>query len=127
MLRRRTPVAAALLTAFVLLGAPSATAEEPTPKPTPTSVSPPSLSPPSQQQIDDAKAALERLRNPSNKSATPTTIAQVAAPADDDRGPAMTRISDEAWWTLAAGLLLLVVASETTRLGARRAKHRRGA
>jgi hypothetical protein len=138
VLRRRALLAAALVTAALVIGGAPAMADEPTPTPTPTTVLTPSLSPPSQQQIDDAKAALERLRtqgknnqgknNQGKKSATPTTsIAQVAGPTDADRGPVASRISDEAWWTLGAGLLLLVVASETTRLGARRAKHRKGA
>ena len=39
----------------------------------------------------------------------------------------IAQISDEAWWTIGAGALVLLVASEATRLGVRRAKHRRQA
>jgi hypothetical protein len=120
------PLAGALLTvALVVLGggpgAGAAVADH-TPAPGPT----PSVSPPSQQQIDDAKAALERLRN--QGKAPGTRLAQVAGPTGAaDRAGVTSRISDEAWWTLGAGLLVLLVAIETTRLSVRRAKHRKGA
>lgn len=113
-----TPLAGVLV-AVTLVGAAPASAD-PTPTPTPI----PSVSPPSQQQIDDAKAALDRLRN-QGKAPKPQ-LTQVAGPAADTRS-VTSRISDQAWWTMAAGLLVLLVASEATRLGVRRAKHRRGA
>jgi hypothetical protein len=118
-------LAGALLTAaLVATVAGPASADDATPAPTP------SVSPPSQQQIDDAKAALDRLRNQGKN--TPTGLTQVAGPTTDhDQGagtPSITsRISTEAWWTIGAGLLVLVVASETTRVNVRRAKHRKGA
>ena len=84
-----------------------------------------SVSPPSQKQIDDARAALERLRN--QGKSTPTTLTKVAGPTADDEGSLTSRISDEGWWTIGAGLLVLLVASETTRLSLRRAKHRKQA
>lgn len=132
MTRARLPVrlGGALLVGFAVLGAVllasgPATADEPT-VPPPTVAPTPSLSPPSQQQIDDAKDALERLQDPG--TATPTPLTQVAGPtAEPDRGSFASRISDEAWWTAGAGLLVLVVASEATRIGVRRAKHRKGA
>jgi hypothetical protein len=116
---------AVLAAALLGLGAGPASAE-PTPSPAPT----PSVSPPSQQQIDDAKAALERLRN-QGKSPT-AQLSQVAGPAAAEasgkkNGGVTSRISDEAWWTIGAGLLVLLVATETTRLSVRRAKHRKGA
>ena len=115
-----TPLAGVLLAVTLVgIGAGPASAD-PTPTPTPI----PSVSPPSQQQIDDAKAALDRLRN--QGKAPKTQLTQVAGPATD-AGGVTSRISDQAWWTMAAGLLVLLVASETTRLSVRRAKHRRGA
>ena len=85
------------------------------------------MSPPSQQQIDDARNALERLRQQGTRATAPA-LAEVAGPtAQDGRGSVASRISDEAWWTVGAALLVLVVASETTRLSVRRAKHRREA
>jgi len=122
---------AALLVALVavVVCAGPASAVDPTPSPDPfaTEASTPSVSPPSQRQIDDAKAALERLRNQGRQ--TPAPIQQVAGPTSGAAGGAsvVSRISDEAWWTIAAGLLVLLVASETTRLSVRRAKHRKGA
>jgi len=106
-------------------------AADPTPAPTPLQTSP-SISPPSQQQIDDAKNALERLRHHSGPggSAAPTTgpteeISEVSGPVAGRARPSLTsRISDQAWWTIAAGVLVLVVASEATRLRVRRGKHR---
>ena len=99
---------------------------DPTPTPAPT----PSLSPPSQQQIDDAREALERLRDQGEatpvEAPTPTTLAQVSGPtAGRDRESVAPRLGDQAWWTIGAGLLVLVVISETTRLSVRRAKHRK--
>jgi hypothetical protein len=121
-----TLVTGALLAALATAG--PAFAADPTPAPDPfsTPASTPVVSPPSQQQIDDAKAALERLRNQGKPS--PAPLEQVAGPATRSGGVSVvSRISDEAWWTMSAGLLVLLVASETTRLGVRRAKHRKGA
>jgi hypothetical protein len=130
VLTRRVLLPTVLLAA-VLAGAAPASADEPTPTPTPTRIPTQSLSPPSQQQIDDAKAALERLRNQGKSGATPTTLTKVAGPtadaADSGRGSLLSRVGDEAWWTIGAGLLVLLVASESTRLGVKRAKHRKGA
>jgi hypothetical protein len=127
---RAIVVGGLLAVALAAVVAPAGWAADPTPSPTPTS---PSVSPPSQQQIDDAKNALERLRNHdrSRGTATPAarpsqTISEVAGPvAGPKRPPLPARISDQAWWTIAAGVLVLVVASEATRLRVRRAKHRR--
>lgn len=79
-----------------------------------------SLSPPSRQQIDDARAALDRLKK-AGRTASPHT--EVAAPTASSS--VTSRLGDQAWWTIAAGLLVLVVASETTRVSVRRAKHRK--
>ena len=71
---------------------------------------------------------LVRLRN--QGKGTPTTVTQVAAPtsATGDRHHAIRlRISDQGWWVVGAGLLVLLVASETTRVSVRRAKHRKQA
>jgi hypothetical protein len=88
-----------------------------TPAPTVT------ISPPSQKQIDDARAALNRLQNQGRNP--PTPIVTVAAP----RKPRSfsPRITNDMLWMIGAGLLVLLVASEATRLGARRAKHRSSA
>lgn len=128
--RLTVPVSGAVLIGsvvlgVVVLGAGPAAADEPT-TPTPTVAPTPSLSPPSQQQIDDAKDALERLEDPGTP--TPTPVTQVAGPTSEpEPGSLTSRISDETWWTVGAGLLVLVVASEATRIGVRRAKHRRRA
>lgn len=105
-----------------------ATAADPTPSPAP-GLDPGSvvtLAPPSQQQINDAKNALDRLRRPTR--ATPskpaTTLTQVAAPVAA-RAPVTSRISDEAWWTIGAAALVLLVLSESTRIRGRRGKHRK--
>jgi hypothetical protein len=83
------------------------------------------VSPPSQQQIDDARSALERLQQQGSRNVTPVTLAQVAGPTGGSgRASVASRISDEAWWTVGAALLVLLVASEVTRLSGRRAKHR---
>jgi hypothetical protein len=103
-------------------GAAPASAADPTPGP-PSST--PSVSPPSQAQIDAAKAALDRLRKQGQNK--PTQLTRVAGPTGGSEASGISRISDGAWWTLGAGLLVLVVASETTRLGVRRAKHRKHA
>ena len=119
-------IGSAVLCAVVLGGGPAAADEPSVPTPTVGPTPTPSLSPPSQQQIDDAKDALERLREPGTP--TPTALTKVAGPTSaPDRGSFASRISDEAWWTVGAGLLVLVVASEATRIGVRRAKHRKGA
>ena len=116
----------ALLAVLVTAGPASAADPTPAPDPFATEVSTPTVSPPSQQQIDDAKAALKRLR--SQGSTAPTPLKQVAGPtAGTDAGSVASRISDEAWWTIGAGVLVLLVISETTRLSVRRAKHRRSA
>ena len=81
-----------------------------------------SLSPPSKQQIEDAREALDRLTN-AGTTATPHT--EVAAPTASS--PVTSRLGDQAWWTIGAGLLVLAVASEATRLSVRRAKHRKQA
>ena len=119
-------VVGALATALAGACIGPAVADDPTPGAGPTQVSNPSVSPPSQQQIDDAKAALDRLRNQGRSK--PTTLSHVAGPATrPDEGGVTSRISDQAWWTIGAGALVLLVASETTRLSVRRAKHRKGA
>ena len=120
----------ALAAALVGSAAAPATADDPTPgtvpAPAATPVTTPAVSPPSQQQIDDAKAALERLRHPGTSE--PTSLTEVAGPtARHDGGGVTSRISDQAWWTIGAGALVLLVASETTRLSVRRAKHRKRA
>jgi hypothetical protein len=128
--RGRPRVAAALLAAALIaavVAAGPASADDITPAPTPTQASSPSISPPSQQQIDDAKSALNRLRNQNAKTSGPT-LAQVAGPTAESEGRSVTsRISDEAWWIIGAGALVLLVASETTRVSVRRAKHRKQA
>ena len=118
---------AALVVALVGPGASASYAVDPTPTPDPAGLATPSLSPPSEQQIKDARDALDRLRNQGKGGATtPTTLAQVSGPTADSSGRSVTsRISDEGWWTIGAGLLVLVVLSESTRLSVRRAKHRR--
>ena len=120
----RSAVLGLLLAAIVAgpFAAAPASAVDPTPSP-PNSR--PSVSPPSQAQIDDAKAALERLRKQGQP--TPRQLTQVAGPTAPGHRWSVSRISDQAWWTLGAGLLVLLVASESTRLGVRRAKHRKGA
>lgn len=118
------PLAGALFALALVAGGATSAYADPTPTPAPT----PSVSPPSQQQIDDAKAALERLRGQGHAGrARPSTgLTQVAGPTTDGASAGMTsRISDQAWWTMAAALLVLVVASETTRIRVRRAKHRK--
>jgi hypothetical protein len=121
-------VGGALAAAIVLACGATAAADEPTPGAGPGQASTPAVSPPSQQQIDDAKAALDRLRNQGKTE--PTGLSQVAGPTtprdDRDEGGVTSRISDQAWWTIGAGALVLLVASETTRLSVRRAKHRKG-
>lgn len=114
--------AVALAVALVATG--PAYAADPTPAPAPAQVPSPTLSPPSQQQIEDAKNALDRVRN---GGATPTPLlAQVAGPTAERADRSVTpRISDQGWWTLGAAALVLLVLSETTRLSVRRAKHRK--
>jgi hypothetical protein len=124
---------AAALAAVVVLGAgPAAWADSPTPTPAPSPATSPapspapsvSVSPPSQQQIDDARDALERLQEQGVGSTAPA-LAQVAGPeTGHEDGSVASRMNDGAWWTLGAALLVLVVASEATRLGVRRARHR---
>jgi hypothetical protein len=113
---------AALATALVAGGASPADADDPAPLPVPAAGS--TVSPPSQQQIDDARSALERLQQQGTR-APGSALAEVAGPTAGDRGGSLaSRISDDAWWTAGAALLVLLVASETTRLSVRRAKHR---
>lgn len=119
----------ALLPAVVLavgLGVAPAYADEPASPAVPSAVPSPTLSPPSQQQIDDAKSALDRMRN---AGTTPTTVlTQVSGPTDPGSDAAATpTISAQGWWTIGAAALVLLVMSETTRLTVRRAKHRKGA
>jgi hypothetical protein len=55
-------------------------------------------------------------------------LTQVAGPTDPGADAAATpTISDQGWWTIGAGALVLLVMSETTRLTVRRAKHRKEA
>src|SRR3954451_16155006 len=107
-------------------GVGAASADDPTP-PVPGATTP-SVSPPSQQQIEDARNAMDRLRHPAGTRTTaPGTLTQVAGPlAAPKRGSVASRISDQEWWTIGAGARVLLVASETTRLSVRRAKHRKG-
>lgn len=84
-----------------------------------------SLSPPSQQQIDDARDALNRLQQGGAATTTGSPVVEVAGP--EDPRSATSRLRDANWWILGAGLLVLVVASEVTRIGVRRAKHRKEA
>jgi hypothetical protein len=117
-------VAGALGAALAAASVGPAAADEPAPGAGPDRT--PSVSPPSQQQIDDARAALDRLRNQGTNEGT--TLSQVAGPTSRPQRDGVTsRISDQTWWTIGAGALVLVVASETTRLGVRRAKHRKDA
>lgn len=119
--RGRAAVLGVLLAAAFAgpLAAIPAHAADPTPSPSPT------VSPPTQQQIDDAKAALDRLRDQGKNK--PTQLTRLAGPTGGSGSSLTSRISDEGWWTLGAGLLVLLVASETTRVGVRRAKHRKEA
>ena len=115
----------ALLPAVLLavgLGVAPAYADEPASPAPPSST----LAPPSQQQIDDAKSALDRMRH---GGTTPTTVlTQVSGPTDPASDAAATpTISDQGWWTIGAAALVLLVMSETTRLTVRRAKHRKEA
>ena len=113
---------AVLATALMTGAASPAHADDPAPTPVPTVA--PTASPPSQQQIDDARSALERLQHQGTRAPEPA-LAEVAGPtAQGGRRSVAPRISDEAWWTVGAALLVLLVASETTRLTVRRAKHR---
>ena len=123
---RAVLVGVALTTALLGATAAPAAADDVTPGAQPTPVSIPTVSPPSQQQIDDARNALARLQSP-GASATPTGLTRVESPVDDGSGPVTARISSEGWWTIAAGAMVLLVASESTRLGVRRAKHRKRA
>lgn len=128
---RRTLLGALLVVVLAATGTAPCRAADPTPTPTPDpfQVSTPSLSPPSEQQIKDAREALDRLRNQGKGAgATQTTVAEVAGPTAAAKGGSVaSRISDEGWWTIGAGLLVLLVLSETTRVSVRRAKHRRRA
>jgi hypothetical protein len=121
-------VAASASAVLVGPGVAAASADDTTP-PAPGSQVTPSVSPPSQQQIEDARNAMDRLRHPgATRSTTPGTLTQVSGPlAGQDRGSVAPRITDQEWWTIGAGALVLLVASETTRLSVRRAKHRKDA
>lgn len=112
--------------ALVVLPGPAATAADPSPAPAPNPgpTRSATVAPPSQQQIDDARSALERLRQPAK---APTTLTQVSGPTHPRSRSVRWQISDQAWWTLGAALLVLLVLSETTRISVRRAKHRRDA
>jgi hypothetical protein len=126
VLRRGRVVLSAALLAVALVGAMPVTAyaDDTVPVPGPTQV--PTVSPPSQQQIDDAKSALERLRN--GGATTPPVLTQVAGATLPEQADARApRISDQDWWTIGAAALVLLVLSESTRIGVRRAKHRKEA
>ena len=118
-----TLVAALFVIGSVIGTAPSAAADEPSPAPLPAPVATVTVAPPSQQQIDDARRALERLSQQGTRA--PAALAEVAGPtAQPQRASVVSRIRDQDWWTVGAALMVLVVASEATRLGVRRAKHR---
>ena len=121
-------VAVAAIAALVGPGVPAAFADDVGPT-VPGGQATPAVSPPSQQQIEDARNAMDRLRHPGTAGTrTPGTLAKVSGPLSEPRGRSVTsRISDETWWTIGAGALVLLVASETTRISVRRAKHRKGA
>ena len=116
-------VAASATAVLVGPGVAAASADDTTP-PIPGTQATPSVSPPSQQQIEDARNAMDRLRHPAGtRTTTPGTLTQVAGPlAGPGRGSVASRISDQEWWTIGAGALVLLVASETTRLSVRRWK-----
>jgi hypothetical protein len=116
-------VTAALVPLLVLLPAAPCAAQDPTPAPLPTQGA--TVAPPSQQQIDDARSALNRLRQPAKSPST--TIAQVAGPVAPKARSVRWQVSDQAWWTLGAAVLVLLVLSESTRISVRRAKHRKDA
>ena len=95
--------------------------------PTPSAPGPsqaPTLAPPSQQQIDDARSALDRIRN-AGTSPTPELTAVSGPTVPSARRPMTSRIGDQGWWTIGAAALVLLVLSESTRLGVRRARHRK--
>jgi hypothetical protein len=115
--------AAALAAALATSCPVPAYADDPTPAPAPAQAPSATLSPPSQQQIDDARSALDRLRN--GATAPAPVLARVSGPTAPSRRPQAPRISDEGWWTIGAAALVLLVLSETTRLSVRRAKHRK--
>jgi hypothetical protein len=118
-----TLVAALFVIGSVVGTASSAIADEPAPAPLPTPAATFTVAPPSQQQIDDARRALERVSQQGTRA--PATLAEVADPtAQSERETVVSRIKDQDWWTIAAALLVLVVASEGTRVGVRRARHR---
>ena len=114
--------AAVLAVALGAVAPVPAYADETTPAPGPSQA--PTLAPPSQQQIDDAKSALDRMRN-AGTTPTPVLTAVSGPTAPGSRRSVAPRISDQDWWTIGAGALVLLVLSESTRLSARRAKHRK--
>lgn len=127
MTRGRALVLGGVVTlALVVLPGPAATAADPSPAPAPNPgpTQSATVAPPSQQQIDDARSALDRLRQPAK---APRTLTQVSGPTHPRSRSVRWQISDQAWWTLGAALLVLLVLSETTRISVRRAKHRRDA
>lgn len=115
-----------LTSAALVLGVPGAVqADELTPAPVPT-LAPAvtaTVSPPSQQQIDDARRALERLQQQGTRA--PSALTEVAGPtAEPGAVSVASRLRQQDWWTIGAALLVLLVASEATRVGVRQAKHR---
>ncbi|RNM16267.1 hypothetical protein [Nocardioides pocheonensis] len=125
--RGRALVLAGVVTAaLVVLPGAAATAADPSPAPAPTPgpTQSATVAPPSQQQIDDARSALDRLRRPAK---APKTLAEVSGPTHPKSRSVGREISDQAWWTLGAALLVVLVLSEATRISVRRAKHRRDA
>jgi hypothetical protein len=127
VLRHGRVVLSAAALALALAGAvpTAAYADDTAPAPGPTQV--PTVSPPSQQQIDDAKSALERLRT-GGAATTPPVLTQVAGATLPEQAEARPpRLSDQDWWTIGAAALVLLVLSESTRIGVRRAKHRKEA
>jgi hypothetical protein len=82
---------------------------------TPGPVADPTAPPPSQQQIEDARNALNRLNGTGQPTVQPTA-AEVAGPR---RLGGDGLLTSQQWWTLAAGLLVLLVASDAFRLNPR--------
>ena len=123
---RALVVGGVVTVALVVLPGAAASAADPSPAPAPTPgpTQAATVAPPSQQQIDDARSALDRLRSPAK---APRTLTQVSGPTHPGSRSVRWQISDQAWWTLGAALLVLLVLSETTRISVRRAKHRKDA
>src|SRR4051812_26927472 len=101
---RAVLVGAALTTTLLGSVAAPAAADDITPGAQPTPVSIPTVSPPSQEQIDDARNALARLESP-GATTTPTHLTRVVSAVDDSGGPVTPQISSDGWWTIAAGVM----------------------